>query len=429
MKLQDVSRLNFIIKLSLLVLISFINDYSVAQEKRFITVAADGSGDFKTITAAIQSLPMFNYQRTEIYVKNGIYNEKIRIDQDYISLIGESRDKTILQYSQLRTDWVANKDSIGPAVINLNGDDFILENMTVENTQPQIGPHAFSIYGTGTRTIILNSNIISKGGDTVSLWDYKTGMYYHANCYFEGAVDFVCPRGWCFIRDSKFYEVKKTASIWHAGGDNIKQKFVIRNSSFDGIEGYELGRHHYEAQFYLLDCLFSKSMSKKLIYRVVYEDSTKNRPFNWGPRYYFFNCQNSGEPIEWIEDNLKTTDTSLRPEDITPRWTFDDKWDPESREGPKIISYRFEQNTLLINFDEKITVIGKPVLESNIGEKFYYVSGGGSDSIRLFTSSSTLNKKLDGLKIIEGDIVGCNAGVFKRSVSFNLLPDELQMIK
>ncbi|MDP3684583.1 MAG: pectinesterase family protein, partial [Ignavibacteria bacterium] len=288
MAIQNLFQLNLISKVFLLILIISGNADYFAQEKRFITVAADGSGDFKTITAAVQSLPMFNYQRTEIFVKNGIYNEKLKIDQDYITLKGESREKTILQYSQLRTDWIANKDSIGSAVINLNGDDFILENMTVENTQPQIGPHAFTIYGTGTRTIILNSNIISKGGDTVSLWDYKTGMYYHANCYFEGAVDFVCPRGWCFIRDSKFFELKKTAALWHAGGDNSNQKFVIRNSSFDGVKGFELGRHHYEAQFYLLDCVFSDSMSREPIYRVVYADSTKNRPFNWGSRYYFF---------------------------------------------------------------------------------------------------------------------------------------------
>ncbi|MDP2038455.1 MAG: pectinesterase family protein, partial [Ignavibacteria bacterium] len=63
----------------LILLILFLTLSAQAQEKRFITVAQDGSGDFKTITAAIQSLPYFNYQRTVIFVKNGIYNEKFRI--------------------------------------------------------------------------------------------------------------------------------------------------------------------------------------------------------------------------------------------------------------------------------------------------------------------------------------------------------------
>ncbi|MEW6653501.1 MAG: pectinesterase family protein, partial [Bacteroidota bacterium] len=115
----------------------FTQVFIYAAEKRFITVAQNGSGNYKTITEAVMSLPPFNYQRTVIYVKNGAYNEKIRIDQDYITLRGESRENTILHYSQLRNDWVADKDSIGAAVININGDDFILENITVENTQPE----------------------------------------------------------------------------------------------------------------------------------------------------------------------------------------------------------------------------------------------------------------------------------------------------
>ncbi|OYV85517.1 MAG: hypothetical protein B7Z63_05395, partial [Ignavibacteriae bacterium 37-53-5] len=188
----------------------------------YIVVAKDGSGNFTTITQAINALPMFSYQRVVIFIKNGVYNEKIRLTQDYVTLRGESRDSTIIEYDQLRTDWIAHKDTIGPAVVNIRADDIVLKDLTIENTEPEIGPHAFAVYGDGTRTIILNCNVFSKGGDTVSLWDYKTGMYYYADCSFRGAVDFVCPRGWCFVRDSKFYEIKKgAASIWHAGGFDV----------------------------------------------------------------------------------------------------------------------------------------------------------------------------------------------------------------
>jgi pectinesterase len=266
-----------IFRLSLLIVL--FSTILFAKDYHFITVAKDGSGDFKTITEAIESLPMFNYQRVVVYIKNGVYNEKIRINQDYVTLKGQSRDSTIIEFNQLRSKWVEEKDSIGPAVINIHGDDVILDNLTVENTQPEIGPHAFAVYGDRTRTIIINCNLLSKGADTVSLWDYKTGMYYHANCFFQGSVDFVCPRGWCFIRNSKFFEEKQTASIWHAGGFDKDQKFALRNCSFDGVDGFELGRHHYEAQFYLLDCKFSKNMADKPIYRVTYpEHPEKNEP-------------------------------------------------------------------------------------------------------------------------------------------------------
>ncbi|MCB0259633.1 MAG: pectin esterase, partial [Calditrichaeota bacterium] len=203
-----------------------------------IVVDQKGGGDYQTITAAIEALPMFAYQRTVIFIRNGVYEEKLRIDQNYVTLRGESRDSTIIRYSILRSAWDEQRDPIGPAVININGDDAVLDQMTIENTQPEIGPHAFTVFGTGTRTVITNCNILSKGGDTVSLWNYKEGMYYHANCYFAGAVDFVCPRGWCFIRDSQFYEVKPTAALWHAGHFDPEQKLVVVNSNFDGVEGF-----------------------------------------------------------------------------------------------------------------------------------------------------------------------------------------------
>ncbi len=363
------------------------------------------------------SLPPFNYQRTVIYVKNGAYNEKIRIDQDYITLRGESRENTILHYSQLRNDWVADKDSIGAAVININGDDFILENITVENTQPEIGTHAFTIFGTGTRTILLNCSLLSKGGDTVSLWNHKTEMYYHSDCYFVGAVDFVCPRGWCFIRNSKFCQLKKTASLWHAGGDNFNQKFVVVNSEFDGVKGFELGRHHYEAQFFLIDCIFSDSMSARPIYRVTYpNEPEKDRPFNWGKRYYF--CDNKTNlKLDWNVNNLSSAYGSPTKKQITPEWTFDGRWNPESKDGVQILSYSVSDNYLLLNLSEKVTVIDLPTLISHTGIEYTYVDGAGSDTLR-FSSRKTIkaNDWLTIYKMQNGAIFAASASVYVRNL-------------
>ena len=63
-----------------------------------IVVDAQGTGEYKTITEAINALPMYQYQRTVVYIKNGIYEEHLRIDQNYITLKGESKD-VITTYS------------------------------------------------------------------------------------------------------------------------------------------------------------------------------------------------------------------------------------------------------------------------------------------------------------------------------------------
>jgi len=402
----------------LLVLFFNINSTSVDQHSDII-VDCNGNGDYKTITEAIDALAMYPYQRTIIAIKNGIYEEKLRIEQNYITLRGESRDGTIIRYNQLRDDWNKNKDFIGPAVINIHGDDIVLDNLTIENTQPRIGPHAFAVYGNGTRTIITNCTIISKGGDTVSLWNYKHGMYYHANCFFQGAVDFVCPRGWCFIRDSKFNEVKKTAALWHAGNYSPDQKFVIRNSYFDGVPGFNLGRHHYEAQFYLLDCRFSENMADKPIYKVMDKNPEKNNPYYEGERKYYYNCQKQGTAFDWYKDNLDQATGKPKPQDITPAWTFDGKWDPESKSPLHIIDYKINGKSLTLTFNEIVTVRGKPAFKNKTGKMFRIVMQRFNDINRLtFISDSDITE--DDLKaemvLQQGDIISSVASVHERSV-------------
>lgn len=391
-------------------------------------VDQNGNGDYRTISAAIDALPMFAYQRVVILIRNGVYGEKIRIDQNYVTLRGESRDSTIIQYNQLRSDWVANKDAIGPAVINIYGDDIILDNLTIENTQPEIGPHAFAVFGKGTRTILTNCNILSKGGDTVSLWNYKEGMYYHSNCYFQGAVDFVCPRGCCFIRDSKFYEVKETATLWHDGHFNTNQKFVIWSSSFDGVEGFQLGRHHYEAQFYLLDCSFSSNMADQPIYRHVYGDSTKNNPYYNGDRIYFYNCTKEGEAFSWYGNNLDEAKGSPVPTDITVAWTFDGKWDPKRSDSPVVTSYSINGKFLDLIFSEIVTVRGEAAFKNQTGKTFKIVKQRFNDINRLtFLTDDQIRKSdLSGdLILLNGDIIASIASVHERSIGsvFQIIDD------
>lgn len=412
-----INRFSFITYISL-VLFSYIHNMH-AQEHVDIIVDSQGNGDYKTITEAIEALPMYPYQRTVIFIKNGIYEEKLRIEQNYITLRGESRDSTIIRFSQLREDWNKNKDYIGPAVINLEGDDIVLDNLTIENSQPEIGPHAFAIYGNANRTIIINFNVLSKGGDTVSLWNYKYGMYYHANCFFQGAVDFVCPRGWCFIRDSEFYEVSQTAAIWHAGNYLPEQKFVIRNSYFDGVPGFELGRHHYEAQFFLLNCRFSENMADKLIYKVMDKNPDRNNPYFGRERKYYYNCQKTGQSYEWYKDNLEKADGKPEAGEITPEWTFGGKWDPESKEPLIVTNYQSEGNILILTFNGIATVRGKPVFMNKSGNSFRIVMQRFNDINQLMFTSDTniMPEDLTGEMVLkEGNIISSIASLHERSI-------------
>ena len=56
-------------------------------------VAQDGSGNYKTVSEAIEAA---SGKRFVIYVKQGVYKEKIRTNKDGITLIGDGEYSTVI---------------------------------------------------------------------------------------------------------------------------------------------------------------------------------------------------------------------------------------------------------------------------------------------------------------------------------------------
>ena len=317
------------------VLVMILALQAAMGQEIWFTVDQQGKADFKTVQAALDAVPAEHTGYATILIRNGTYEEKLFITRSSIALVGESREGTRIVFPQLRSEWVQshNGNDWGSAVINIgnNVSDIVLGNLTVYNNYGSLHgnhDHQFAIRGfKATRISLLYCTVIADGGDTVSLWDSTGGMYYHAFCSFEGWVDYICPRGWCYITDSKFFgRNKPSASIWHDGSQNKSQKFVIRNSFFDGVEGFPLGRHHRDAQFYVVDCTFSHNMADRPIHS---PKSPNTVPWIWGTRHYFYNCTRDGGNYQWFSDNLERADGSPDESQITAAWTFEGKWDPE----------------------------------------------------------------------------------------------------
>ena len=68
-------------------------------------MAADGSGDFKTVQAAVASIPKSNRERIVVFIKDGVYREKVRVDAAFVTLRGESRKGTRIEFPQLNDDF------------------------------------------------------------------------------------------------------------------------------------------------------------------------------------------------------------------------------------------------------------------------------------------------------------------------------------
>ncbi len=323
-----------LVAFGLLVTMSF---RGIAGERTIIVDAA-GSGEFRSVQQALDAVRDSQSVSVIIQVRNGVYNEKLFIIRSNVTIVGENRDSTRIVAAVLREEWNAahNGSDWGAGVVNIDTGvtDVTLANLTVHNNHGSLygthNKHQFAIRGAGTRIILLYCNVISDGGDALSLWNKQNGMYYHYNCYFEGWVDFVCPRGWCYITQSRFFGRNLSASIWHDGDADRRQKFVITDSYFDGVPGFPLGRNHRDGQFFLVNCRFSETMTDRPIYHPEGSKST----WRWGARHYFHNCSRDGGNYTWFADNLHLADGAPEPENITAAWAFDGMWDPENTMKP-----------------------------------------------------------------------------------------------
>lgn len=163
-----------------------------------IVVAQDGSGEFKTVNKAIEVCRAFMSYHKVIFVKKGIYREKVIIPSwlTNIELLGEDRDKTIITY-----DDHANREDFNPAfdeghkmgtfrsyTLKIEGTNITLKNITIENSCPRLG-QSVALHTEGTRLLFINCRFLGNQ-DTVYTGQPYTYLYFK-NCYIDGTTDFI----------------------------------------------------------------------------------------------------------------------------------------------------------------------------------------------------------------------------------------------
>lgn len=171
-----------------------------AQDKPYnIIVATDGSGNFTSIQAAVNSIRDFTpLAPVKILIKKGVYREKLVIPtwKTGIHLIGESRDSTIITNADYSgkpfpgTDWMGRDkfNTFTSYTVLLAGDDCRLGNITIENTAGQVG-QAVALHVEGDRCIVSNCRLL---GNQDTLYAGREGSrQYYTNCYIEGTTDFI----------------------------------------------------------------------------------------------------------------------------------------------------------------------------------------------------------------------------------------------
>jgi pectinesterase len=174
-----------------------------------VTVADDGSGDFTSIQAAVDAVPVDNPSTFTIKIKSGVYEGQVIVpaNKPFIVFRGEGDDPADVVISDNRANGTPKPGggtwgTTGSASVTIDGHDFAARNLTFENSfdeaaHPEItNRQAVALLTRADRVTFENVRFIgnqdtlylnSSNADTIA-------RVYLRHCYVEGDVDFIFGR-------------------------------------------------------------------------------------------------------------------------------------------------------------------------------------------------------------------------------------------
>lgn len=193
---------------------------SDVQAETIYVVAQDGSGDYTDVQAAIDAVPENNTEPVTIYIKTGLYKQKLLIPKNkpYITFIGESKFQTILTHLEITGTGFNGNSTI------IEADDFTAKNLTFANEAGAIGTAA-AVEVRGDRGYFEGVRLLGFQ-DTLYLNAKNFGRFYFRDCYIEGAVDFIYGPGTAFLENCVIFN-KRSGGYITAASTPEDQKYGI----------------------------------------------------------------------------------------------------------------------------------------------------------------------------------------------------------
>ena len=159
-----------------------------------IFVARDGTAEFRNVGDAIEVCRAFMDYHKVIFVKKGVYKEKLIIPSwlDNIEIVGEDAEKTIITFDDHANIRMAGTEqamgTFRTYTLKIEGNGITIKNITIENNSARLG-QAVALHTEGDRLTFIGCRLLGHQ-DTVYTGKAGTRLYF-LNCYIEGTTDFI----------------------------------------------------------------------------------------------------------------------------------------------------------------------------------------------------------------------------------------------
>ena len=199
-----------------------------------ITVAKDNSGDFNSIQQAVDSIPAGTPET--IYIKKGIYKERVEVRKNNISFVGESTDDTIITesyYARMIMPDGSKGGTFRSYTFFVYADNFTASNLTFENAAgfgDEFG-QAIAVYAEGDNITFRNCKILGHqdtlftgplpmkekqpGGFTGPTIDGIRRVVHqlYEDCYIAGEIDFIFGSATAYFKNCTLFALNRNQEI------------------------------------------------------------------------------------------------------------------------------------------------------------------------------------------------------------------------
>jgi len=151
-----------------------------------VTVATDGSGDFRTINEALAKVPRKSAATYVMYVKAGTYREYVSVPRNVTNLvvIGDGATRTVVTGSKSFTMNITTKDT---ATMEVIGNGFLMRGVGVENTAGARNHQAVALRVQSDLSAFYECRF---DGYQDTLYTHTSRQYYR-DCVVTGTIDFI----------------------------------------------------------------------------------------------------------------------------------------------------------------------------------------------------------------------------------------------
>lgn len=241
-------KLLFLILLTLNAFTAFAKSYDNPDT---IFVARDGTGEFRTVAEAIEVCRAFMDYTKVIYVKKGVYKEKLILPSwlTNIEICGENRDNTIITYddhANIKDPSVASATqamgTFRTYTFKVEGDDITIRNITIENNAAQLG-QAVALHSEGNRLKFINCRFLGNQ-DTIYTGKANSCQLFR-DCYIEGTTDFIFGPSTAWFENCAIHCKRDSYITAASTPQDVKYGYVFNNCTItlaDNVKKMYLGR-------------------------------------------------------------------------------------------------------------------------------------------------------------------------------------------